>query len=125
VTSPLRGEVWLVDLGLAAKVRPALVISIPPGDADRALVTLVPHTTSVRGSRFEVGVPVPFLRPGAFDAQSLVTIPMAKLIRRLGRLHPIQLAQVEQGVCSWLGIVGSGHVQEQAGEWAEGPSSQD
>ena len=24
-----RGEVWLVDLGMAAKVRPALVISIP------------------------------------------------------------------------------------------------
>jgi mRNA interferase MazF len=124
VTSPPRGEVWLVDLGLAAKVRPALVISIPPGDADRALVTLVPHTTSTRGSRFEITVPVPFLRQGAFDAQSLVTIPLAKLIRRLGRLNPVQLVQVEQGVCSWLGIVGSGQVQEQAGDWPQDPNSQ-
>ena len=104
MAAPGRGEVWLVDLGLAAKVRPALVMSVPAGDEDRALVTLVPHTTSVRGSRFEVAVPVPFLREGAFDAQGLVTIPHAKLIRRLGKLHPIQLAQVEQGVRAWLGL---------------------
>jgi mRNA interferase MazF len=64
----------------------------------------VPHTTSVRGSRFEVSVPVPFLRAGAFDAQSLVTIPFPRLIRPLGRLHPIQLAQVEQGIESELGL---------------------
>jgi len=28
MTSPRRGEVWLVDLGMAAKVRPAVVISV-------------------------------------------------------------------------------------------------
>jgi mRNA interferase MazF len=27
--NPNRGEVWLVDLGYAAKVRPCLVLSIP------------------------------------------------------------------------------------------------
>jgi mRNA interferase MazF len=32
-----RGDLWLVDLGMAAKVRPALVISVPADDADRAL----------------------------------------------------------------------------------------
>jgi hypothetical protein len=45
MSAPRRGEVWLVDLGMAAKVRPALVISVPAADTDRALVTLVPHTT--------------------------------------------------------------------------------
>jgi mRNA-degrading endonuclease toxin of MazEF toxin-antitoxin module len=45
-----RGEVWQVDLGLAAKIRPALILSRPPRDNDRALVTLVPHTTAVRGA---------------------------------------------------------------------------
>ena len=54
--SPQRGEVWLVDLGMAAKVRPALAVSVPAEDMDRALVTLVPHTTSQRQSRFEVSV---------------------------------------------------------------------
>ena len=83
---PRRGEVWLVDLGMAAKVRPAVVISVPAGDSDRALVTLVPHTTSLRQSRFEAAVSVPFLRPGVFDAQNLITIPHAKLVRSLGTL---------------------------------------
>lgn len=84
--TPQRGEVWLVDLGMTAKVRPALVLSIPVEDADRALVTVVPHTTSVRGSRFEAAVPVGFLKTGAFDAQSLVTIPHARLLHVLGKL---------------------------------------
>lgn len=60
---PGRGEVWLVDLGMAAKVRPCLVISTAVEDSDRALVTLVPHTTSTRGSRFEAVVNASFLRP--------------------------------------------------------------
>lgn len=52
MSSPERGDIWLVDLGYAAKVRPCLVISIPVLDEDRALATLIPHTTSVRSSRF-------------------------------------------------------------------------
>ena len=51
-----RGSVWIVDLGLAAKVRPCLVLSVPTDPQDRVLVTLVPHTTSVQGTRFEVAV---------------------------------------------------------------------
>lgn len=102
--SPQRGEVWLVDLGMTAKVRPALVISVPVADEDRALVTLVPHTTSPRQSRFEVGLSVSFLRAGVFDAQNLVTIPHAKLVRVLGRLSAAHLAEVERRVCFWLGL---------------------
>jgi mRNA interferase MazF len=101
---PRRGEVWLVDLGMAAKVRPAVVISVPAADSDRALVTLVPHTTSPRQSRFEASVPVPFLRPGVFDAQNLITIPHAKLIRSLGVLGSAQMAVVERAVRLWLGM---------------------
>lgn len=80
--NPSRGEVWLVDLGYAAKVRPCLVLSIPAADQDRALATLVPHTTSTRASRFEVAIKVRFLREEAFDAQNLVTIPHGDWLRR-------------------------------------------
>ena len=104
MTSPRRGEVWLVDLGMAAKVRPALVISVPAEDIDRALVTLVPHTTSPRRSRFEAIASAPFLRAGVFDAQNLITIPHAKLIRLLGKLGTAQLAVVERAVGLWLGL---------------------
>lgn len=56
---PARGEVWLFDLGMEGKVRPALVVSIAYGDLDRALVTILPHTTSLRGSQFEIPVQTP------------------------------------------------------------------
>lgn len=46
-----RGEVWMVDLGMVAKVRPCLVISTPALMQDRALVTVVTHTKSTRGSK--------------------------------------------------------------------------
>ncbi|MDA1052261.1 MAG: type II toxin-antitoxin system PemK/MazF family toxin [Planctomycetota bacterium] len=106
-TTPIRGDVWLVDLGMAAKVRPCLVLSIPADDgSDRVLTTLVPHTTSTRGSRFEVPSNVPFLKPGAFDAQNIITIPTVKLIRQLGKLPADQMNQVEATVKLWLGFAG-------------------
>jgi mRNA interferase MazF len=104
MANPNRGEVWLVDLGYAAKVRPCLVLSIPANDEDRALATLVPHTTSLRGSRFEIELNIRFLREGGFDAQNLVTIPYAKLIRNLGRLTDAQLNEIEEKIRFWLGL---------------------
>ena len=102
---PIRGDVWLVDLGMVAKVRPCLVVSVPADDDnDRVLVTLVPHTTSVRESRFEVRSNVRFLKPGAFDIQSLLTIPAAKLLRRLGTLPGEQMEAVDTAMMTWLGL---------------------
>ena len=62
---PNRGEVWIVDLGMAGKVRPSVVLSLPAGPQDRALVTLVAHTTSARGSSFEVAVRSRLIGPRA------------------------------------------------------------
>ena len=42
-----RGEVWQVDLGLAAKVRPAVIFSVPVLDNERAVYAVVPHTTAL------------------------------------------------------------------------------
>ncbi len=104
MVEPVRGEVWLVDLGLAAKVRPALVVSVAPSDADRALLTICPHTTSVRGSRFEVDLPLTWLARGAFDVQNLMSIPFAKFIRKLGRVNVPELQLIESAVKHWLGV---------------------
>lgn len=94
----------MVDLGLAAKVRPCFVLSVPLEESDRSLVTLIPHTTSLRQSRFEVAASPRFLRPGAFDAQGIVTVPTVRLMNRLGTLSAEQIRAVEKGVCLWLGI---------------------
>jgi len=68
-----RGEVWLFDCGMVEKVRPVLILSVPFGDTDRSVVSVVFHSTALRGSQFEIQVQVPFLRDGAFIAQSIAT----------------------------------------------------
>ena len=101
---PNRGEVWIVDLGLAQKARPALILNRAFKDTDRALISVIPHTLTLRGSELEVSLSVPFLKPGAFLVQNPVTVAAVKAERFLGRLTPQQLAQVEAGVRDWLGL---------------------
>lgn len=102
---PRRGEVWLADLGLAAKIRPVLVISVDYFDADYALIAVVPHTTSPRASTFEVNLNVPGLKPGAFNVQGLFAVPTPKLFKRIAKLTPEQISEVEIAVMKWLGLV--------------------
>jgi len=69
-----------------------------------ALVTLIPHTTSPRGTQFEVVVSLAFLKSKAFDAQYPITVPQPKLIKRLGALTSNELTAVEDSVRQWLGL---------------------
>jgi mRNA interferase MazF len=101
--TPARGEVWLFDLGMTEKVRPALVVSVAYGDLDRALVTIVPHTTSLRGSQYEISVSVAFLKPGAFLVQNVATYPNVRAIRKLGVLKSDQFDLVFDRLLRWLG----------------------
>ena len=61
-----RGEVWQIDFGLAAKVRPALLLTGEPADDELELFTVLLHTTALRGNRGELAIAKPFLKPGAF-----------------------------------------------------------
>jgi mRNA-degrading endonuclease toxin of MazEF toxin-antitoxin module len=56
-----RGELWIVDLGYLGKVRPVVVASVPFLEKERTLCIIVPHTTSVIGTRFEVTIKHPAL----------------------------------------------------------------
>lgn len=80
------GDVWLVDLGLAAKTRPCLVLSEYPADDELVLIVVVPHTTAVRNNRWELSVPKPFLKAGVFHLQQIQSIPLVRLQRKLGEL---------------------------------------
>lgn len=100
----LRGEVWLIDFGLAAKVRPALVISKPYRDEDRALIAVIPHTTKLRGSSLEVVVSAPFLKKGAFMLQGFATVPPPCFIRKLGTLSTTELVIIEGALREWLAM---------------------
>jgi len=100
---PQRGEVWLFDCGMIEKVRPVLLLSVPFAEKDRAVVTVVFHSTALRGSDFEIRVRVPFLKEGAFIAQSIATYPVTRAIRKLGALQESQFSLVEEAVFKWLG----------------------
>lgn len=99
---PTRGEIWLCDLGLAAKIRPALVLSVPFNDNDYALFHVVPHTTTVRGSQFEVSLRLAFMRDGVFNIQGSQSVPRTWLLRHLGTLTESQLALVGSSFRRWL-----------------------
>jgi mRNA interferase MazF len=105
MATPRRGEVWLIDFGMAGKTRPALVVSVAFGEKDRSLITVVPHTTSLRGSAFEVSVPALFLKPGAFLVQGVTTFPAVCALRRLGTLPPESFTRVFDGLLLWLGYM--------------------
>jgi mRNA interferase MazF len=55
--SPRPGEVWLADLGLAAKTRPVVIVSRYDPDSPRALVLYIPLTTQNRISPYEIPFP--------------------------------------------------------------------
>ena len=86
--NPQPGEIWLADLGLAAKTRPVVIDSRQDPDPPRALVLYVPLTTQRRDSAYEVPLPrLPFLdRESVANVQGLGSLPTVRLERRIGRL---------------------------------------
>ena len=98
------GEVWLVDFGLAAKVRPALLLTGNPAIEELDLVTVLLHTTSLRGNRWELSIPKPFLKPGAFHLQQVQSISTVKLERKLGALTNEEMDRVLHALGMRFGI---------------------
>ena len=98
------GEVWVVDFGLAAKVRPALLLTGEPATEELDLVTVLLHTTALRGNQWELNLPKPFLKPSAFHLQQIQTISTIKLERRLGVLTPDEMNRVQDALATRLGL---------------------
>ena len=96
------GEIWLVDLGMTAKVRPCLLLSDYPADDELALLIVVPHTTAVRGNRWEFAASLPFLTAGAFHLQQIQPVSLARLERKLGAMPPAMLAELRQAMVRLL-----------------------
>jgi mRNA interferase MazF len=86
--SPRPGEVWLADLGLAAKTRPVVIVSRNDPEPPRALVLYVRLTAQDRHSSYEVRLPpLPFLdRDSIANVQGMGSLSLVRLERRLGLL---------------------------------------
>jgi mRNA interferase MazF len=86
--NPQPGEIWLADLGLAAKTRPIVIVSRQDTDPPWSLVLYVPLTTQRRDSPYEVPLPrLPFLdRESVANVQGLGSLPTVRLERKIGKL---------------------------------------
>jgi mRNA interferase MazF len=95
-----RGEIWWADLPAPYGRRPAILVSRDAAYAVRRSVTLVPLTTRRRGIPVEVplgpgdGVP----RACVANADDVLTVVKARLIRRGGPLAPDKLLAVEDAL---------------------------
>jgi mRNA interferase MazF len=96
------GEVWMIDFGMTAKIRPALLLTGAPSDDELDIVTVLLHTTALRGNRWELSIPKPFLKPGAFHLQQLQTVSTVKLERRLGALTGDEMNRVRNAIANRL-----------------------
>jgi len=107
--NPQPGEVWLADLGLAAKTRPVVIVSRHDPDPPRALVIYVPLTTQSRRSSYEVPIPkVGFLdHLSIANVQGIASIPLVRLERRLGRLPETVLADIRKALLFALNLPSS------------------
>lgn len=105
---PLRGEVWDAQFPGGLGAHPVVVLTVNAlGQRLSALtVALItgtegPHSTHVRldSDAGLTGYDVSFV-----NATDLHTLPKGKLRKQRGRLHPAELAQVEDAIRGYLGL---------------------
>jgi mRNA interferase MazF len=108
----LRGEIWQVDFtpvrgSEAGKSRPAVVVSNDRANATasrlgRGVVTVVPVTSNVaRIYPFQVLLPAAttgLAVDSKAQAEQIRSIATERLSRRVGRLPPHELAQLDQAL---------------------------
>jgi mRNA interferase MazF len=94
------GEVWLADLGMAAKFRPVVIVSRADPEPPRALVLYVPLTTQNRESDYEVQLPrLRFLdQDSSANVQGLASLPTVRLARKLGKLSDETMTELKRAL---------------------------
>ena len=94
------GEVYIVDLGMAAKVRPMVIISREDPSAPRALSICAPITSSNRGSKYEVPIGKPrFLSvEGYVNVQGIQAVQHHELQRKIGQLSQENMIEIRNAL---------------------------
>jgi mRNA-degrading endonuclease toxin of MazEF toxin-antitoxin module len=69
------------------------------------LLVVIPHTIAVRGDRWELNGPKPFLKsPGVFPLQQVQPISLARFESRLGVLTPDEFKRVKDSLVRLLNL---------------------
>ena len=101
-----RGDVVMVDLGMAAKVRPCVVISVGQPDRQRNMSVVVPMTTEIRGGECEIRFPKPaWLRQeSVVNVLGIAGVDNAKIERRLTAFPADKMLEIEAVLKQMLGL---------------------
>jgi mRNA interferase MazF len=112
-SEPRRGEIWLVSLGAArkgepGKNRPAIIISVDEIAAgeEHELFVVVPVSSSRAPSllRPRVSKQEGIDDDSAAICRGVRAVSRSRLLRRIGRLTPDTLRDVERALATILGI---------------------
>ncbi|MCX7425042.1 MAG: type II toxin-antitoxin system PemK/MazF family toxin [Planctomycetia bacterium] len=103
MTSPLRGEIWMIDLDPArgheqAGTRPALIVSDDVFNSGPAgLVILLPLTSKPKGVRSHVALQLPeggVRTPSFIKCEDVRSVAVERLGKRLGVVSPATMEAV-------------------------------
>lgn len=95
-----RGEIWWAELPPPVGRRPVVLLSRNEAYRVRAMVTIAPVTTRIRGIPVEValgpeeGLP----KRSVANCDTLTTIPHRQLQERIGRLNAAKIQELEDAI---------------------------
>jgi len=103
---PKHGEIWLADLGLAAKARPVIIISVDDPNPPRSLFIYIPLTSQNRGSRYEIslGHLTWLTKESVANVQGIGSLPSARFERKIGVLPKEDFLKVKQALIDSCGL---------------------
>ncbi|HEX4263897.1 MAG TPA: type II toxin-antitoxin system PemK/MazF family toxin [Verrucomicrobiae bacterium] len=106
MTNFKRGDVVVVDLGMMAKTRPCVVVSIPRADAQRTMAIVVPMTTEIRGGECEVSFPKPaWLKQNCVvNVLGIAGVEHVRIERNIARFPADKFREIETALKRVLAI---------------------
>ena len=101
-----RGDVVLVDLGMLAKVRPCVVVSVRKADAQRNMSVVVPMTTEIRGGECEISFhKPPWLREDSVvNLMGIAGVDNAKIARRIAAFPSDRMKELSRRLARLLDL---------------------
>jgi len=98
--------VVVVDLGMAAKVRPCVVVSVSNPDRQRNMCVVVPMTTEIRGGDCEIRFPKPpWLRQeSVVNVLGIAGVDNSKIERRIAAFPADKISEIESVLKRLLGL---------------------
>ena len=101
-----RGDVVIVDLGMTAKTRPCVVVSVRQPDKGRNMSVVVPMTTEIRGGECEVAFPKPawLNQESVVNVLGIAGVDNAKIIRRIAPFPKAAFSEVMDVAAQMLGL---------------------